>query len=707
MINENDVMDSSSLFLRTLCCHCCCFAIVSFVFLDTSSNCYSLSLAPLSYSSSSSSSAGIPLSRRTITPSLSSSSSSSCSSSLNGIGHDERRQTKKQQQQLLPENDDNDNDNNDDDATVNWINELVEERSQARWNGNFTGADRLRQQILNLTVTSIIPSGCEIVLDDLPRSIGGGTKWYLVKSQPTMGRQYTARDNNNMQTTVPLMERRRRRKGDDGSKNNNQSSLEYSSSLSSSSSSSSSVFANLTILQLAHAALDLAIDGTCTTTISSSQKDKSKSKLDENQYYRHRQQQQQDFVNEENSLELELELDLLVRHVKYRLEMIEQDNNDNTAGNSHDLNFGSWDPSSSSSITTNVKRRRTQHHHHFHHELDGRKAADAAFWFALAGIQEEDIFRRLADIAARELVRFGHRSSCRTKDVFQILDRFAAAGLKRHTTLETVARECLLLKNRKQQQQQEEDEMILIHDDDILSSSSSSSSSSPETVDNNDSTSTNKKKESNKHSPQQDEQQDFSNDLLDFHSDRPLLLLWKFSSKQKKRRSSSYLHSSVQNNRSWRQHSTESTDIVIATTGKVEEEEGMINTPHYNWDEIFQDATRPLVIDIGSGMGVSLLGLASSSSTIDENFGIDSNRKLEDNVNDTKGETGDLLQWSDCNFFGVDLGEFGIGYSRGMAHRWNLQGRLYFAVDAADDFFQKHLNSYPGDILCCMIQFPT
>ena len=60
-----------------------------------------------------------------------------------------------------------------------YINYLVQERSQARWDSNYTGADILRHQIANFTS---IPSGYEIFLQDFPRRDGGSTRWSLVRT---------------------------------------------------------------------------------------------------------------------------------------------------------------------------------------------------------------------------------------------------------------------------------------------------------------------------------------------------------------------------------------------------------------------------------------------------------------------------------------------------------------------------------------------
>ena len=63
------------------------------------------------------------------------------------------------------------------------------------------------------------------------------------------------------------------------------------------------------------------------------------------------------------------------------------------------------------------------------YELDGRKAADAAFWWALAGVKDVELFQHLVDLTAMEVQRFGSRPSCRLKDIYQILERLAASGI--------------------------------------------------------------------------------------------------------------------------------------------------------------------------------------------------------------------------------------------------------------------------------------
>ena len=62
-------------------------------------------------------------------------------------------------------------------------------------------------------------------------------------------------------------------------------------------------------------------------------------------------------------------------------------------------------------------------------DLHGRKAADAAFLFALAGVRCGDLFDRLAHDTEMELLRFGLRKSCRFQDILTMCERLAIAGV--------------------------------------------------------------------------------------------------------------------------------------------------------------------------------------------------------------------------------------------------------------------------------------
>jgi len=100
------------------------------------------------------------------------------------------------------------------------------------------------------------------------------------------------------------------------------------------------------------------------------------------------------------------------------------------------------------------------------------------------------------------------------------------------------------------------------------------------------------------------------------HLDDSLFALWRFSSKQRKQRA--FLASA---GRHW-----ENEDAVVAAESRVEEDGsgeagGMTaamettNDAAADWAEAFYDPSLPLAIDLGCGMGVSLLGLSLPPTT--------------------------------------------------------------------------------------------
>ena len=436
-----------------------------------------------------------------------------------------------------------------DEATVQLIDCLVQERSTARWQGNYTIADDLKSQIIDFAG---IPDGYEIVLQDIPRSLGGGSKWNIIYAT------------NNYDEELLL---------------------------------------GPTILQIAHAAMGLAVENNQQTQTPK------------------RQEYRQKF------------LEALVEKAKIRLEILLEETRTMTEINSV--------------FEVSTKNTMVQS------ELGGRTASDAALWFAFAGSRDRDLFNGLADIASWELHRFGQRPSFKKKYTLQIVERFAAAGLKKHDKLERIANACLLEKEDKEPQGENgtsiENADSEIHLDDDANT----------------------------------RQQIY----LDLHSDRSLLLIWKFATKQKKQRA--FLRSAKKN---WEQYhegkfETETYRETIPSIDYDAESQ-----PSYDWNELFQDASRPLVVDVGCGMGVSLLGLAST------------NDPLACNKESSRLLLGETLTWSDCNFVGVDLGAMGIEYARGVAHRCDLEKDIHFAVDAAENFC-RYLASYP--VSCCNIQYNT
>ena len=63
-------------------------------------------------------------------------------------------------------------------------------------------------------------------------------------------------------------------------------------------------------------------------------------------------------------------------------------------------------------------------------EMLGRKFADAALHLALAGVEDEEIYADLVKGCVFELRRIGMRSSCRSVDICQMMERMAAAGIR-------------------------------------------------------------------------------------------------------------------------------------------------------------------------------------------------------------------------------------------------------------------------------------
>lgn len=265
-------------------------------------------------------------------------------------------------------------------------------------------------------------------------------------------------------------------------------------------------------------------------------------------------------------------------------------------------------------LVAQAKARLVQEEH-VRVELRGRKAADAAFWFALAGVTDVELMESLADVCSRELERFGRRSSCRAKDVYHIVQRFAAAGVRSHSELQRAATKALATK-----------EDVSNHIGDV-------------------------------------------SDLLNLHSDHCLLMIWRFSTRQRKQKA--FLQSAL---RHWEREQQ------IESAGRNETLK-FKGAPTTDWPAIFKDPRRPLVVDIGCGMGLSLLGLAQYPGEKPCSLG----------------------NWSDYNFAGVDLSGLAVGYASGLCRRWDLHDRLRFFVDDAESFMKRVVDSgflsRPGSLL--------
>jgi hypothetical protein len=158
-------------------------------------------------------------------------------------------------------------------------------------------------------------------------------------------------------------------------------------------------------------------------------------------------------------------------------------------------------------------------------------------------------------------------------------------------------------------------------------------------------------------------------------SARPLLWLWRFSARQPK----------------------------VAPLAKQQSQGASIAERNIkyavftgDWVRAFDDPTLPLVIDVGCGMGVSLLGLASMDETSRDSF-----------KSTPEGTLLDEVYWHDCNYVGGDLSQLCLGYGRGIAQRWELNGKLQYVYGSALALLESVETNYPGNVALVMIQFPT
>ena len=193
------------------------------------------------------------------------------------------------------------------------------------------------------------------------------------------------------------------------------------------------------------------------------------------------------------------------------------------------------------------------------------------------------------------------------------------------------------------------------------------------------------------------------------HSERSLLSLWRFSTRQKKQKD--FLRSA---GRHWEKNVGTVLEKDGTTTSGGNEGENVEEGTNRNindWCTVFDNPSLPLVIDLGCGMGVSLLGLYRSNNKNKNNDDRDDDDDDDDNAapnNDT-----DVLgiDWNRCNLLGVDLSALTINYASSVSSRWNLHNgepkRLHFCVGSAEDVLEDVARSYPGPVGLVMVQFPT
>ena len=353
-------------------------------------------------------------------------------------------------------------------------------------------------------------------------------------------------------------------------------------------------------------------------------------------------------------------------------------------------------------------------------DIRGRAAADAAFALALAGVSHGDnddstrLFRRLYQVVRLELERvLRHHRRQKARDLLHICEKVAASGAGWDgdgdgsdddddddvaRIYQLVADALLSLKNdvdRREQQKLQKQQHHYFDSDTavtLLSTSYGRIGSSGHTKSKGSSSSSSNPAELG----------------LDLLHPRSLLWLWRFSSRLTKPQQL-LGESSMDTNNDEPQ--------MVTTTTRVRASSG--------WRPTFHDNHRPLVLDLGCGLGVSLLGLASQQDGAVYGEGSPcSNRDDDADDDDPRVCSARDPLWTDCNFLGGDLNPRTTRFATGIARRWqrrlngNLHSdgkdgsnhhhrRLEYCTISTEDLLDAVEANYPGRVALVMLQFPT
>jgi len=128
----------------------------------------------------------------------------------------------------------------------------------------------------------------------------------------------------------------------------------------------------------------------------------------------------------------------------------------------------------------------------------------------------------------------------------------------------------------------------------------------------------------------------------------------------------------------------------------------------------FQDASSPLVVDLGCGYGVGALTAAAAESILlttkpghtRHAWPSTSTRRSDSASRSTFARSSEVSPSSRLiNYLGCDLSPQGISYARGVARRWHLDGRVAFIQHDALSVLRSLQQNYEGPVvavaLCC------
>jgi hypothetical protein len=254
-------------------------------------------------------------------------------------------------------------------------------------------------------------------------------------------------------------------------------------------------------------------------------------------------------------------------------------------------------------------------------DLRNGAAAEVAFDLSLAGVEMEDLYSRLAHVAALELQRKSARA-LHPASILQVVEKLAASGLRNDNPFAAKAYRAAYqyLVNIKQGYT-------------VL----------PETL------------------------EQLKTGQLHLTSSKPLIWLW--------RRGHLFHKVSTQDT-----ETSLSLDTLISLR--------VLKT-------LFSDPTRPLVLDVGCGLGVSLLGLATGKPTTSS-----AKQFLQP------------VDWSQFNYLGGELSSQAVRWANAMAARWQISDRCRF-LQVSTETLLDYLNweqtqRHPSpQVAWILLQFPT
>jgi len=263
-------------------------------------------------------------------------------------------------------------------------------------------------------------------------------------------------------------------------------------------------------------------------------------------------------------------------------------------------------------------------------DAQGRQWADAAFHFAMGGIKDKDLYCGLVKGALAELNRVGNRKSFRTIDIIQMAEKFAGAGVTDQLLYQSMS------------------ELI--------------------------------KRKTPKGTALPDSLRDLESGQYTLLSNRPLYALFRFAARQSK-------HGRQRLYDVFDDGSDEEGDDVQSVPEVDDEDIGANITAQadligvdFDINTLFDDASLPLVLDLGCGYGVSLLGLSHTFTS-----------------------EGDLPRY---NFFGCDMNARAMNFANSISDRWGMGKNCVFVVCDIIKGLGLSLK-YTGPIHWVSINFPT